>query len=216
MDEMEHDIATPGVLQRENEDPFVTPMASTVSLNTPQDSAIMTESTDGAAKEPSNKQRNHKRRSKRKSYIPPPQPLDIPQPLTPPPRTGSPHANRPPEPIPAPAISEAAQEQEEEVSDKRWWTDWLCGCREHGDNQVSDSMAISLSVLISACTLAGRSNESIRVMYVSLFLTSFTSRCRRRCQSCCIVIGSDLYYIVLGVFLFIVPTGLFSCAVRIL
>lgn len=136
MDDIENDTPTPNIPEAQN--PFITPMSSTVSLNTPHDSAIMMESSDSTAKKPDKgaKAQHGLGRRNTRSH-PPPQPLDIPEPRTPPPRTGSPHTNRPPEPIAPPSVSEIAQE--EELPEKRWWTDWLCGCREHGDNQVGRS-----------------------------------------------------------------------------
>lgn len=68
---------------------------------------------------------------------PPPQPLDLPKPRTPPPRTETPHANRPPEPIPPPAITQNDNDDDYVQRPTRWWTDWLCGCVENGDHQVS-------------------------------------------------------------------------------
>ena len=56
-----------------------------------------------------------------------PAPLDLPKPRTPPPRTATPHAKRPPEPFPH------TEEEEEDVKPVRWWTEWLCGCSEGPD-----------------------------------------------------------------------------------
>lgn len=73
------------------------------------------------------------------AQLPPPMPLDLPPPKTPPP------LGRAPKPVlklhqPAATSSPnagAGQVQEVQEEDKRWWTDWLCGCRESGrDNQV--------------------------------------------------------------------------------
>ncbi|EPQ57502.1 hypothetical protein GLOTRDRAFT_110604 [Gloeophyllum trabeum ATCC 11539] len=66
---------------------------------------------------------------------PPPKPLDLPEPRAPPPRSGTPVANRPPEPIPSPVP--VPVEQEEDEPPTRWWTDWLCGCREGGEHQAA-------------------------------------------------------------------------------
>lgn len=63
------------------------------------------------------------------SYVrhPPPKRLDLPTPTSPPSQ---------------PANPMASQQQEAEMDDggnerrKEWWTEWLCGCREDGDNQV--------------------------------------------------------------------------------
>ena len=133
MDEIEND--TLGVTTPNPENPFKTPNASTVSLNTPNDSAIMTEASSTDPLATPTKAAFDKRRSK---SHPPPKPLDLPEPRSPPPRTGTPHANTPPEPIPPPTIA-AAEIHEEELPEKRWWTDWLCGCRERQEDQVSSS-----------------------------------------------------------------------------
>jgi hypothetical protein len=65
-----------------------------------------------------------------------PAPLDLPTPRSPPPRTATPHAKRPPEPFPRPdsRMSRTADEEEEEdAKPVRWWTEWLCGCSEGSD-----------------------------------------------------------------------------------
>jgi hypothetical protein len=65
----------------------------------------------------------------------PPQPLSIPPPKTPPPFSGSPDNTRE-APTAVPDLTD-----DEEPGQHRWWTEWLCGCREGpdrgGDNQVS-------------------------------------------------------------------------------
>lgn len=135
MDDIVNDTAMP--LTPEHENPFTTPMASVVSLNTPDDSAIMTEST--SAKELSDSATTPTATAAPGDPLPrshpPPQPLDLPKPRTPPPRNSIPHTDRPPEPIAAPNVN--AGVGEEDASDKRWWTDWLCGCRQDGDNQAA-------------------------------------------------------------------------------
>lgn len=133
MDEFDNDTAMPVTPDPEN--PFSTPMASTVSLNAPGDSAIMTEASAdstqnlaGSSSAPSDGQNNKSRPP------PPPQPLNLPQPRSPPPHSGTPHINQAPEPIPPPTVTEEVHE--EELPEKRWWTDWLCGCRAERDDQV--------------------------------------------------------------------------------
>ncbi|KAI0682752.1 hypothetical protein BC835DRAFT_843698 [Cytidiella melzeri] len=113
MDDFENDTAM--VMSPDPENPFRTPMASTVSLNTPGDSAIMTEISDTSTGELSDSpQTPTNAESQKYRSHPPPQPLDLPKPKSPPPHTVDIH--------------------EEELPDKRWWTDWLCGCRDrHGD-----------------------------------------------------------------------------------
>ncbi|EJD02984.1 uncharacterized protein FOMMEDRAFT_20161 [Fomitiporia mediterranea MF3/22] len=83
---------------------------------------------------------------------PPPRPLDLPPPKTPPPRTdvdGTPVVTVPPKRLPVPVPSatrrgdvnnrngqmrdQMGSEQLEEQEEHRWWTDWLCGCREEKD-----------------------------------------------------------------------------------
>jgi hypothetical protein len=62
-----------------------------------------------------------------------PAPLDLPKPLSPPPRGATPHANRPPEPFPRPDSRMSLAYDDEEKKPVRWWTDWLCGCNEGPD-----------------------------------------------------------------------------------
>lgn len=158
----------------EPENPFTTPMASVVSLNTPDDSAIMTESTSSAANELSDSVTTPTAAapgdSSPRSH-PPPQPLDLPKPRTPPPRNGTPHADRPPEPIAAPNVN--AGVREEEASDKRWWTDWLCGCRQDGDHQVRkhvrrvQMILRDLKTFLIRCRLLGRTHLNNHFSFVS-------------------------------------------------
>jgi hypothetical protein len=78
----------------------------------------------------------------RRSLLPPPAPISIPDPITPPPRSGSPVEGRAPEPHERPDVDE----DEEGFADAavahdppvRWWTDWLCGLGPHreGDSQA--------------------------------------------------------------------------------
>lgn len=68
---------------------------------------------------------------------PPPMPLDLPPPKTPPPRMRTPGAttvSSPPGRVSAPSTAHRMeQEQEGPEREHRWWTDWLCGCREEKD-----------------------------------------------------------------------------------
>lgn len=146
LDDIENTLSPPATPTPEPDNPFTTPAGSTVSLNDPQHSAVMAESSqpsafaaEGADQELLSTSTGEPSLSRSSSYTrshPPPQPLDLPKPRTPPPRTSSssPHASRPPEPIPPLVVSQ--REEEEEQPESRWWTDWLCGCRERGDNQV--------------------------------------------------------------------------------
>lgn len=75
------------------------------------------------------------------SAPPPPQPLNLPPPKTPPPRMLSPGITSPPSPTPNPSVTGSGNADANEPQwKKRWWTDWLCGCREGpdrgGDDQV--------------------------------------------------------------------------------
>lgn len=134
MDDLENDTTMP--ITPDPENPFRTPMASMVSLNTPDDPAIMTEVSDVTAHKLSDSLTTPTEATNGKSRPhPPPQPLDIPQPRSPPPRSGTPTTNTPPELIAPPTVT--AGVHEEELPEKRWWTDWLCGCRERHDDQVS-------------------------------------------------------------------------------
>ncbi|KAG2078848.1 hypothetical protein BDR04DRAFT_5545 [Suillus decipiens] len=67
---------------------------------------------------------------------PPPQPLGLPPPLTPPPKRTRPRTI-PMKSTPPPRLHQEPTEPEQEV---RWWHDWLCGCSEGpdrgGDNQA--------------------------------------------------------------------------------
>ncbi|KDQ53541.1 hypothetical protein JAAARDRAFT_39228 [Jaapia argillacea MUCL 33604] len=65
---------------------------------------------------------------------PKPAPLDLPRPRSPPPRTGTPVANQAPEPIPPPDAKRPRQVDDDKPT--RWWTDWLCGCTEGGEDQA--------------------------------------------------------------------------------
>ncbi len=171
----------------QGENPFATPSASTTSLNLPQQPAIMYESSnpvDGDhADQPDTSaapleggtptSASHlvipKPRRAGSTPLhtppPPPQPLDLPKPRTPPPRTITPHANRPPEPIPPPNVAQNDNDSDDIPRPTRWWTDWLCGCIETGDNQVSTSFIIlimnrEISYIFS---LPGWTNESFRI-----------------------------------------------------
>ncbi|KIP11522.1 hypothetical protein PHLGIDRAFT_124689 [Phlebiopsis gigantea 11061_1 CR5-6] len=139
LDDLDTRLSAPPTPEPDN--PFMTPAASTVSLNAPEGSVIMQEA-DPAKVALSEESGSPTSRGKRPSLgrdnsvrqHPPPQPLDLPAPRSPPPRTQTPHANRPPEPIPSPAPTPHQLEPDEPP--KRWWTDWLCGCREEGDHQA--------------------------------------------------------------------------------
>lgn len=94
---------------------------------------------------------------------PPPEPLDLPQPTTPPPRADTPAVSRPPEPTRAPTLDPYRGEHVEEKP-VRWWTEWLCGCREHGEEQVRSHSLLTMYThllnerLVNCILQAGRTN----------------------------------------------------------
>jgi len=105
--------------------------ASTTSLNTPDHPTILKESSEPppiisiAAGQ------------KRQRGAPPPQPLGLPTPRTPPPRNdeGQAYITEPPDQTAGPSTARGedylnSDETEKEV---KWWTEWLCGCSEGPD-----------------------------------------------------------------------------------
>lgn len=143
---------TPAPSPEPGDNPFATPAASTLSLNNILRPAIMTASSsmnpfephgngdDASPTTPTAKRSTLEASSSSSRQPPPPEPLDLPRPRTPPPRTETPHANRPPEPIPPPTVA-PPQQEEEPPAQTRWWTEWLCGCSEGpdrgGDHQAA-------------------------------------------------------------------------------
>ncbi|KAI0666673.1 hypothetical protein C8Q78DRAFT_1082931 [Trametes maxima] len=141
----------------EPENPFDTPSASRTSLNIPAASAIMTESdsaptfTSGETGSPPGKKKGptSKRptlleapspaasRAAAKKQPPPPKPIDLPAPRSPPPRTDTRQAGKPPELVPPPRVAPAERREPETAADPgppvRWWHEWLCGCGEGPD-----------------------------------------------------------------------------------
>ena len=177
--------------------PFATPNASTTSFHSSQQrSAIMAESTsspdgiDSVLTPTSNNSRGEETPTTATHLVvpkprragageghsttapPPPKPLDLPEPRTPPPRTETPHANKPPEPIPPPAVLRNEEEEEEVMRPSRWWTDWVCGCVESGDHQVSVFVLDIHCVANNHYVVLGWTNESFRVG--DFFLESFS------------------------------------------
>ena len=125
--------------------------ASTSSLNTPEHSTILTESSEF----PPILQDSPVAAQKRRKGPPPPQPLGLPKPRTPPPRTPPPddqdqeYITEPPDPAPAPSTTARGVDYPdpvEPVGESKWWTEWLCGCSEGSDrggyNQVRSSPVI--------------------------------------------------------------------------
>ncbi|EPT04988.1 hypothetical protein FOMPIDRAFT_1034613 [Fomitopsis schrenkii] len=131
-----------GVTPEPADNPFATPGQSTLSLTLdPQQSAIMTASDSRNPFESGEQSPETPKAATANAHLPsaslskakptPPQPLDLPRPRSPPPRTETPHASRPPEPIAPPVV--APTQQAEELPQVRWWTEWCCGCSEGPD-----------------------------------------------------------------------------------
>lgn len=93
---------------------------------------------------------------------PPPRPLDIPPPKTPPPRVKTPHSSTPQTAKPRTPMNwnqPASSSQSRAEPEHRWWTDWLCGCREGGDDDDQVSLFGSLFPSQTAnIQQAGRTN----------------------------------------------------------
>lgn len=103
---------------------------------------------------------------------PRPEPLDLPRPRTPPPRVYTPGVSRPPEPTRAPTMEAGGGSQTEEKP-VRWWTEWLCGCREHGEEQVCPALC-SKSLLSEHGFIGyqtGRTDQPSRI--VCFFMSYF-------------------------------------------
>lgn len=102
--------------------------ASTTSLNTPDHSTILTESSEPPALFQNSPAID------RKKGAPPPQPLGLPRPRTPPPRDDPNQAyiDEPPGRMAAPstATGGVGQDSDEPEKEGAWWTEWLCGCSE--------------------------------------------------------------------------------------
>ncbi|KAH9839469.1 uncharacterized protein C8Q71DRAFT_513326 [Rhodofomes roseus] len=129
-----------GVTPEPIDDPFATPGQSTLSLALdPQLSAVMTASDTQDPFEDGEQSPTTPKAAKATGLLPstslsrapPPQPLNLPRPRTPPPRAETPHTSRPPEPVAPPVV--APTQQAEEPQEVRWWTEWLCGCSEGPD-----------------------------------------------------------------------------------
>jgi hypothetical protein len=94
--------------------------------------------------------------------VPPPKPLDIPPPVTPPPRLETPD--------PEDSLNDISREQTVDEHDdvpereSRWWTDWLCGCSEGrdrgGDRQVRASYKMLAKFLMRVPRLVGRTHSN--------------------------------------------------------
>ena len=141
----EHDTFSPYSNPTATDNPFRDPdgvqNASTISLNTPDHSTILTESSlpPSVFLSPPPVDR------KRKKEPPPPQPLGLPKPRPPPPRNDQDQAyiTEPPDQTVAPSTTTRGTEHPNPVEpekETKWWTEWLCGCSEGPDrggyNQV--------------------------------------------------------------------------------
>ncbi|KAF9654015.1 hypothetical protein BDM02DRAFT_3107232 [Thelephora ganbajun] len=108
--------------------------ASTTSLNTPDHSAILKESSEP----PPILSYSGEVEQKRKRGPPLPQPLGLPKPRTPPPRDdrGQVYINEPPDRTTALSTTPRGTNHlnsNETEKEARWWTEWLCGCSEGPD-----------------------------------------------------------------------------------
>lgn len=121
-------------------DPDNVQNASTTSLNTPDHSAVLKESS-----EPPPIPLDSPAGERKRIREPPPQPLGLPKPRTPPPRDdqNQVYVSEPPDPTatPSPTARGAGHptpvEPEKEV---KWWTEWLCCCSEGPDRGGYDQV----------------------------------------------------------------------------
>ncbi|KAG8761025.1 hypothetical protein FRC14_000134 [Serendipita sp. 396] len=108
--------------------------AATASTREPEfgDRAILRASTSYTADSPSPTSARDSPSGRLMGKMPPPQPLDLPKGVSPPPR----QPERTPSPILVPRTQADVEDDDElearETTHGRWWTDWLCGCREGG------------------------------------------------------------------------------------
>jgi hypothetical protein len=157
-------------------DPFSDPPGSTSSLFVnalPVTSDIGASASIIALEAPTSATDSSSQSTKVSRCVSAPAPLDLPEPRSPPPRTATPHANRPPEPFPRPdsRMSHAAAYGDEDEKLVRWWTEWLCGCSEGADRggeiqvRPTDTILLRIQLLISHHRLAGRtlSNNSMTI-----------------------------------------------------
>ena len=143
------------------EDPDNIRNASTTSLNTPDHPTILTESS-----EPPQIFLNPSAVEQKRKGHPPPQPLGLPKPRTPPPRNGEeqPYVNEPPDQTAAPSIVVRGTGQDSDESEKetKWWTEWICGCSEGPDrggyNQVRSPSFVrpTENLTLCWCSLEGQ------------------------------------------------------------
>ncbi|KIJ67910.1 hypothetical protein HYDPIDRAFT_107445 [Hydnomerulius pinastri MD-312] len=140
-----------------SENPFMHPSES-LELSTPslspfadskEQSAVMIESaipptpfSPEVSSGPGNQTFSHEQLAVLPStmtLVPPPRPLGLPPPVTPPPPADTPHLTQL-RPTPPPVLSPSPHLEPEDRKEVRWWHDWLCGCGEGpdrgGDNQA--------------------------------------------------------------------------------
>jgi hypothetical protein len=121
---------------------------STASLNTPDHPTILTESSEPPLVLSDSPTVEQKRKS---GLHPPPQPLGLPKPRTPPPRSDQDQAyiTEPPDPAAAPSTTERGMSLHNPVEpekEHKWWTEWLCGCSEGPDRGGYDQVRCPLFV----------------------------------------------------------------------
>lgn len=119
---------------RASENPFLHP--SERGSPSKEQSSVMTEVSDPSSprspdafdsETPSSQPAVLQRTS---TLVPPPQPLGLPRPLTPPPRENGTRVT-PMKATSAPTLRPASIEEPEQQV--RWWHEWLCGCSEGPD-----------------------------------------------------------------------------------
>ncbi|KAH8994001.1 hypothetical protein EDB92DRAFT_1852171 [Lactarius akahatsu] len=140
-------VAGPGPYVRRADDPFSDPLPgsssslfvnaqSTPEIDTASPTVELQTPTSAAPLFSSPPVVSHSGNRLPANVVTAPAPLDLPKPRSPPPRTATPHAKRPPEPFPRPdsrMSRTTADEEEDDRKPVRWWTEWLCGCSEGPD-----------------------------------------------------------------------------------
>jgi len=101
-------------------------------------------------------------RTRTSTLIPPPRPLGLPQPLTPPPPGTTGARIAPMKATPPPTLHPERIEPEREV---RWWHEWLCGCSEGPDR--GGEFQVGAPLITTICRTdgfaAGWTHESFRM-----------------------------------------------------
>lgn len=111
--------------------------------------------------------------TQKRSTLPTPKPLDLPREISPPPpqpgRISPPTLQRT-----EADIMDDDELAEREAQQGRWWTDWLCGCKERGrlgQDQVSQTSKLIRSnfrclLLTQSALITVRPHQSIRIMNI--------------------------------------------------